>query len=117
MMISITLILENRHNSIPFNRFQTSRKLSRLICYTIRILMGVTWALLIFILQPENQELAMLQVLKYIPCPTEQFFTFPATILLQISIPVVFLLPAFFYIGFSVVTGYYNQGEHLVVLF
>lgn len=170
----MTVLLENRHNSIPFNRFKISGKNTKSLYYAIRILLGLSYTLSMLLFIPEDQEAALLQILRQILCPTKEFFTasgvyvvcidegyikflalftvlgtlseicqmaffvlccsyylffskssftskktrklqiaFFASIILQISIPITFLLPTFFYLGFSVGFKYYNQGRFL----
>lgn len=172
--MSMTVLLENRHNSIPFNRFKISGKNTKSLYYAIRILLGLSYTLSMLLFIPEDQEAALLQILRQILCPTKEFFTasgvyvvcidegyikflalftvlgtlseicqmaffvlccsyylffskssftskktrklqiaFFASIILQISIPITFLLPTFFYLGFSVGFKYYNQGRFL----
>lgn len=171
MVMSMTILLENRHNSIPSNRFRITGKLFKFIYYSARVLIAVSFSMLIFQFVPEDQSSALFQILKSIPCPTEEFFTasgmfvlvidetyinllaiacvlgvsfeilqmiffiicclhylyfaingftskktrklqiaFFGSIMLQVSIPILFLLPSFVFLVFSVVSGYYNQG-------
>ncbi|EFO99854.1 CRE-SRH-79 protein [Caenorhabditis remanei] len=170
MIMSMTILLENRHNSIPSNKFRISGKVCKGIYYSIRVLLAFVYSLAIFLFLPEDQQAALLQILKEIPCPTEEFFkadqvfvlcidenyinflagvtalgvlfecsqmlffmfccsyylffsihgftskktrklqiAFFGSIILQVSIPVMFLLPSFVFMVFSVVFGYYNQ--------
>ncbi|CCD62979.1 Serpentine Receptor, class H [Caenorhabditis elegans] len=170
MVMSMTILLENRHNSIPSNRFRITGKLFKFIYYSARVLIAVSFSMLIFQFVPEDQSSALFQILKSIPCPTEEFFTasgmfvlvidetyinllaiacvlgvsfeilqmiffiicclhylyfaingftskktrklqiaFFGSIMLQVSIPILFLLPSFVFLVFSVVSGYYNQ--------
>ncbi|CAP38053.2 Protein CBR-SRH-79 [Caenorhabditis briggsae] len=170
MIMSMTILLENRHNSIPSNRFRISRKCTKVLYYSFRIILAFFYSLAIFLFIPEDQKMAMMEILKDIPCPTSDFFkadelfvlcidddyitflalitalgvlleicqmlffmfcclyylflsihgftskktrklqiAFFGSIILQVSIPVMFLIPSFVFMVFSVVTGYYNQ--------
>ncbi|CAL2044158.1 unnamed protein product [Caenorhabditis brenneri] len=170
MIMSMTILLENRHNSIPSNRFRITGKIMKTLYYSLRVLMAFIYSIGIFLCVPDDQQGALLQILKEIPCPTEEFFTvkeifvlciddyyinflasitalgvlfecsqmlffmlcclyylffaingftskktrklqiaFFGSIILQVSIPVMFLLPSFVFMVFSVVMGYYNQ--------
>ncbi|PIC40257.1 hypothetical protein B9Z55_011662 [Caenorhabditis nigoni] len=74
MIMSMTILLENRHNSIPSNRFRISRKCTKILYYSFRIILALFYSLAIFLFIPEDQKMAMMEILKDIPCPTEDFF-------------------------------------------
>ncbi|CCD66310.1 Serpentine Receptor, class H [Caenorhabditis elegans] len=170
MLLSTTILVENRNNAIPFNKFKITRKSTKTIYYLTKLLIGVFYAASFTFFIPANQEEALFKVLRRLPCPSQDFFTasnifvlciddyhihfliaftvlgvvveviqilfyltccvyylffsirsftskttrklqikFLASILLQISIPVLFMLPTAFYIWFAVDFNYYNQ--------
>ncbi|CAI2354309.1 unnamed protein product [Caenorhabditis sp. 36 PRJEB53466] len=80
MIMSMTILFENRHNSIPSNKLRIERMSVKLIYYAIRIALLVLYSSFIFLFVPE-QEPARLQILQSIPCPTEEFFTSPVFVL------------------------------------
>uniref|UniRef100_A0A1I7UB88 Serpentine Receptor, class H n=1 Tax=Caenorhabditis tropicalis TaxID=1561998 RepID=A0A1I7UB88_9PELO len=170
MIMSMTILLENRHNSIPSNRFRITGKVFKAVYYSFRILMAFAFSMAIFVCVPEDQNDALMKILKEIPCPAREFFeveqvyvlcidekytnflasvvalgvlfecsqmlffmlcclyylffsihgftskktrklqiAFFGSIILQVSIPVMFLVPSFIFMICSVVFGYYNQ--------
>ncbi|CCD67251.1 Serpentine Receptor, class H [Caenorhabditis elegans] len=170
MLLSTTILVENRNNATPFNKFKITRKSTKATYYLTKLLIGVLYAASFTFFIPANQDEALFKVLRRLPCPSQEFFTgsnifvlciddyhiqfliaftvlgvlaeviqilfyltccvyylffsirsftskttrklqikFLASILLQISIPVLFMLPTAFYIWFAVDFNYYNQ--------
>lgn len=171
MIMSITILFENRYNSIPFNKHKISGKLLKFVYYTVRVIICVFFSSILFLYLPENQEAALLEILTKIPCPTEEYFkntvfvlvvdknyitllgrimnvffvieilqinyfviyciynlffssnkftsaktkklqiSFFRSIVMQVSIPLLFLIPIFIIMTTSIAFGYYNQGK------
>ncbi|EFO92783.1 hypothetical protein CRE_20004 [Caenorhabditis remanei] len=113
--ISLVYLFESRSSSIPENRFKITRTTSRIVYYFLIYLFTAPSLLLNFQI-PENQEDALLESLKIIPCPTREFFTeqvvvalsdpFLIKVILIIGIPVLGTF-IFFHIFFYVASCIY----------
>nr|pir hypothetical protein C44C3.4 - Caenorhabditis elegans [Caenorhabditis elegans] len=75
MLRSTTILVENRNNAIPFNKFSMTRKSTKTIYYLTKLLIGVFYAASITFFIPANQEDALFEVLRRLSCPSQEFFT------------------------------------------
>lgn len=95
----MTMLLENRHNSILFNRFQITKNRTKIIYYLVRYLSGLIYSMSLLFFIPEDQNSALLQVLTKIPCPSQEFFTASDVFVLCIDENYVTFLALFTGIG------------------
>lgn len=61
---ALIIIFENRHNAIAHNRFQITRKWSRIAFYTFNSGIGIVFMLPVYFLTPDQEatKLKMLEV-------------------------------------------------------
>ncbi|CAP38542.1 Protein CBR-SRH-89, partial [Caenorhabditis briggsae] len=70
-------LFESRASINPENIFRFTRTRSRLIYYLGTLGLNCMIYILFIFKVPEDQEAAKLDILKFIPCPTREFFTEP----------------------------------------
>nr|pir hypothetical protein K12D9.2 - Caenorhabditis elegans [Caenorhabditis elegans] len=75
MLTSTTILVENRKNAIPSNKFKITRKSTKTMYYLAKVLMGTFYAASTVLFFPANQEEALFEVLRRLPCPAQEFFT------------------------------------------
>ncbi|EFO95367.1 hypothetical protein CRE_09444 [Caenorhabditis remanei] len=74
ILISITILFENRNSMITCNIFAIKRSGIRIFWISLNVLMSILLPLPVFLNLPE-QSTAKLGILKVLPCPAREFFT------------------------------------------
>lgn len=99
MVIAIIYLFESRSSSIQENRFRISTRCSRIFYYSL-IYISNSLLKLVPLKSPEDQESARQEALRFIICPTEEFFSVPAYVILSdpfwINAVNFYLIPAIY---------------------